>query len=113
MGRSIGFVGTGLMGRGMVRSLLRKGHPVRVWNRTRRKAEDLAQAGATVAATPADAARDADVVISMLADPDAVAACFEGPDGILSTLRKGAVVIDSSTVSPPSTRRMGELVAAA
>lgn len=112
MGRSIGFVGTGLMGRGMARSLLRRGHPVAVWNRTRAKAEELAGAGARVAASPADAARGADVVVSMLADPAAVAACFEGPDGILSALRKDAVVIDSSTVSPPSTRRMAELVSA-
>src|SRR5258708_5270103 len=112
MGRSIGFVGTGLMGRGMARSLLRKGHALRVWNRTRSKAADVAKAGAQVASSPAEAARGADVVFSMLADPDAVAACFEGPDGILSTLHKGAVVIDSSTVSPTSTKRLAGLVAA-
>jgi 3-hydroxyisobutyrate dehydrogenase-like beta-hydroxyacid dehydrogenase len=112
MGRSIGFVGTGLMGRGMARSLLRKGHSLRVWNRTRSKAEDVAKAGGQVAATPAEAARGAGVVFSMLADPDAVSACFEGPDGILSTLQKGAVVIDSSTVSPPSTKRLAGLVGA-
>ena len=93
MGRSIGFVGTGLMGRGMARCLLRKGHSLRAWNRTRSKAEDVAKAGGLVVATPAEAARGADVVFSMLADPDAVSACFEGPDGILSTLQKGAVVI--------------------
>jgi len=112
MGRSIGFVGTGLMGRGMARSLIRKGHALRVWNRTRSKAEDVAKAGAAVASSPAEAARGADVVFTMLADPAAVAACVEGPDGILSTLGKGAVVIDSSTVSPPSTRRMADLIRA-
>lgn len=112
MGRSIGFVGTGLMGRGMARSLLRQGHALCVWNRTRSKADDVAKAGAQVASSPAEAARGADVVFSMLADPDAVAACFEGPDGILSTLSTGAVVIDSSTVSPTSTKRMADLVAA-
>ena len=112
MGRTIGFVGTGLMGRGMVRSLIRKGHALRVWNRTRSKAEEAAKAGATVASSPAEAARGADVVFTMLADPAAVSACFEGPDGILSALGKGAVVIDSSTVSPPSTRRVAELVRA-
>lgn len=111
MGRTIGFVGTGLMGRGMARSLIRKGHSLRIYNRTRSKAEEVAKAGGQVAATPADAARGADVVLTMLSDPGAVAACFEGPDGILSTLQKGAVVIDSSTVSPPSTKRMAELVA--
>jgi len=112
MGRSIAFVGTGLMGRGMARSLIRKGHSLQIYNRTRAKAEEVAQLGATVAATPAEAARGADVVISMLADPKAVADCFEGPDGILSALKKGAVVIDSSTVSPPTTQRMAEQVRA-
>src|SRR5689334_17007601 len=112
MGRTIGFVGTGLMGRGMARSLIRKGHTVRVYNRTRAKAEEVAQLGATVAATPADAARGADVVITMLADPQAVRDCFEGPTGILSTLAKDAVVIDSSTVSPPTTKKMADAVRA-
>src|SRR5476649_1682197 len=95
MGRTVGFVGTGLMGRGMARSLIRKGHALRIYNRTRAKAEEVAKAGGQVASTPAEAARGADVVFTMLADPAAVAACFEGPDGILSTLQKGAIVIDS------------------
>jgi 3-hydroxyisobutyrate dehydrogenase len=112
MGRTIGFVGTGLMGRGMARSLIRKGHAVRVYNRTRAKAEEVAQLGAAVAATPADAARGASVVVTMLADPQAVAACYEGPDGLLSALSKDAVVIDSSTVSPPTTRTMAAAVRA-
>jgi 3-hydroxyisobutyrate dehydrogenase len=100
------------MGRGMARSLLRKGHALQIYNRTRAKAEDVAQLGGRVAATPAEAARGADVVITMLADPKAVADCFEGPDGILSTLRKGAVVIDSSTVSPTATKKTAQSVAA-
>ena len=112
MGRTIGFVGTGLMGRGMARSLIRKGHAMRIYNRTRAQAEEVAQLGGTVARTPAEAARGADVVISMLADPKAVADCFEGDDGILSTLQKGAVVIDSSTVSPPTTKKMADQVRA-
>jgi 3-hydroxyisobutyrate dehydrogenase-like beta-hydroxyacid dehydrogenase len=112
MGRRIGFVGTGLMGRGMARSLLRKGHALQIYNRTRAKAEEVAQLGGKVAATPAEAARGADIVITMLADPKAVADCFEGPDGILSTLQKGAVVIDSSTVSPPTTQKMAQSVLA-
>src|SRR6185436_11343986 len=112
MGRTIGFVGTGLMGRGMARSLIRKGHALQVYNRTRAKAEEVAQLGGKVAATPADAARGADVVVTMLADPKAVADCFEGPQGLLSTLSKNAVVIDSSTVSPPTTKTMAEAVRA-
>jgi len=112
MGRTIGFVGTGLMGRGMARSLIRKGHALRIYNRTRAKAEEVAQLGGTVASTPAEAARGADVVVTMLADPQAVADCFEGDDGLLSTLQKGAVVIDSSTVSPPTTKKMADRVRA-
>jgi 3-hydroxyisobutyrate dehydrogenase-like beta-hydroxyacid dehydrogenase len=112
MGRTIGFVGTGLMGRGMARSLIRKGHAVRVYNRTRAKAEDVAQLGATVAATPAEAARGASVVVTMLADPQAVTDCYEGPDGLLSSLSRDAVVIDSSTVSPPTTQKMAAAVGA-
>jgi len=112
MGRTIGFVGTGLMGRGMARSLIRKGHAVQVYNRTRAKAEDVAQLGATVAATPADAARGASIVVTMLADPQAVADCYEGPTGLLSTLSRDAVVIDSSTISPPTTKKMADAVRA-
>ena len=112
MGRTIGFVGTGLMGRGMARSLIRQGHAVQVYNRTRAKAEEVAQLGARVAATPAEAARGASVVVTMLADPQAVADCYEGSDGLLSTLSTDAVVIDSSTVSPPTTRKMADAVRA-
>lgn len=112
MGRTIGFVGTGLMGRGMARSLLRKGHALQIYNRTRAKAEEVAALGGRVADTPAEAARGADVVVTMLADPQAVADCFEGPRGLLSTLRAGAVVIDSSTVSPPTTKKMADAVRA-
>ena len=110
MARTIGFVGTGLMGRGMARSLIRQGHALRIYNRTRAKAEEVAQLGGQVAGTPAEAARGADVVVTMLADPRAVADCFEGPQGLLSTLGKGVVVIDSSTVSPPTTQKMADLV---
>jgi 3-hydroxyisobutyrate dehydrogenase-like beta-hydroxyacid dehydrogenase len=112
MPRTIGFVGTGLMGRRMARSLIRKAHALRVYDRTCAKAEEVAQLGAKVAASPADAARDADVIISMLSDPKAVADCFEGPQGILSTLKRGAVVIDSSTVSPLTTQKVAEQVRA-
>jgi 3-hydroxyisobutyrate dehydrogenase-like beta-hydroxyacid dehydrogenase len=112
MGRTIGFVGTGLMGRGMARSLLRKGHALQIYNRTRARAEEVAQLGGKVAATPAEATRGAEIVITMLADPKAVAECFEGPEGILSTLQKGAVVIDSSTVSPTTTQKMAQSVRA-
>jgi 3-hydroxyisobutyrate dehydrogenase-like beta-hydroxyacid dehydrogenase len=110
MKKKIGFIGTGLMGSGMARSLIRKGHEVRIYNRTRAKAEEVAKLGGVVAATPADAARDADVVVTMLADPAALLGVMEGPDGVLSSIKQGAVLIDSSTVSPPTTLRVLELL---
>lgn len=94
------------MGRGMVRSLQRAGHEVRAWNRTRAKAEEAVGDASKVASTPAEAARGADVVISMLADPAALLAVYEGPEGALQGLRRGAVVIDSSTVSPPTIQKL-------
>jgi 3-hydroxyisobutyrate dehydrogenase-like beta-hydroxyacid dehydrogenase len=107
---NIGFVGTGLMGAGMARSLIRKGHQVRIYNRTRAKAEAVAQMGGEVADSPADAARDADVIVTMLADPAALLAVVEGENGILKTIKPGAVLIDSSTVSPPVTLKVLELL---
>src|SRR5262245_58761180 len=109
--KKIGFIGAGLMGRGMARNLIRKGHDVRIYNRTRAKAEEVAGIGGTVADTPADAARDADVIVTMLADPTALLGVVEGGHGILATVRSGAVLIDSSTVSPPATLRVKELLA--
>ena len=68
----VGFLGTGVMGAGMVRSLRRADFPVQAWNRDRSKAEPLAQVGATIADSPEDAARGAEVVVTMLFDTDAV-----------------------------------------
>ncbi|MFE9169158.1 NAD(P)-dependent oxidoreductase [Streptomyces kebangsaanensis] len=66
--RTVAVLGTGIMGAAMARNLVRAGHAVRVWNRTRAKAEPLASDGAEVAGTPAEAVRDADVVLTMLHD---------------------------------------------
>src|SRR6266498_4210002 len=103
MKRTIGFIGTGLMGRGMARSLIRKGHSVRIYNRTRAKAEEVAQSGGQVVDSPAEAAEGADVIVTMLADPTAVLAVVEGAEGLLTRVQPGAVLIDSSTISPPTT----------
>jgi len=69
----VALLGTGIMGAGMGRSMLRAGLPLTVWNRTQAKSEALKVAGASVAATPADAVRDAQVIVTMLADGDRVA----------------------------------------
>lgn len=106
----IGFLGTGIMGRGMVRNLLRGGCDLQVYNRTKTRAEEAVEGRGRVVDTPADAARGAGVVFTMLADPEAVMACYEGPDGLLAGLAEGTVVIDSSTISKPATLRLAELV---
>jgi 3-hydroxyisobutyrate dehydrogenase-like beta-hydroxyacid dehydrogenase len=68
----IGFIGLGKMGVGMARNLMRAGHELTVYNRTKEKAASLVREGASVAATPAEAARDAEAVFTMLADDAAV-----------------------------------------
>jgi len=108
MPRTIGFIGTGLMGRGMARSLIRKGHTVKIYNRTRAKAEEVAEIGGKVVSTPAEATEGSEVVVTMLADPAAVLNVIEGADGVLKTIARGAVLIDSSTVSPPICMRVLE-----
>lgn len=108
MQRTIGFIGTGLMGRGMARNLIRKGHRVRIFNRTRSKAEEVARLGGELVGTPAAAAEGAEVIITMLSDPKAVLDVVEGEHGLLKTVQADAVLIDSSTISPPTTLRVCE-----
>lgn len=111
MAKEIGFIGLGIMGRGMARCLIRAGHRVRLYNRTRSKAEEVAQLGGIVVDSPAQAAKDADIVITMVADPPALLQVVEGPRGILETIRPGAVLIDSSTVAPSTSIRIAARVA--
>jgi 3-hydroxyisobutyrate dehydrogenase-like beta-hydroxyacid dehydrogenase len=94
----VGLIGLGNMGSAMARSLLRAGHRVTVYNRTRQRAEALRAEGAIVAATPAEACRG-DAVITMLADDKAVESQVFGRDGILASLPRGGVHISSSTIS--------------
>ncbi len=104
----IGFVGAGKMGSGMARNLLRAGHEVTVYNRTRAKAEALQHDGARVVDSPAETAIDAEAVFTIVSDDQAVAAAVLGEDGIASTLRKGAAHISSSTISVAFGRRLNE-----
>ncbi|GAB2750761.1 NAD(P)-dependent oxidoreductase [Streptomyces bullii] len=93
----IAFLGLGHMGAPMARRLLAAGHPLTVWNRTAVKAEPLAAEGAVRAASPAEAARDADVVITMLAGPEALGAVA---DAVAPVLRPGTSWLEMSTVGP-------------
>ncbi len=103
---TIGFVGLGKMGSGMARSLLRAGHKLTVYNRTREKTEALAKDGASVASTPAEASSNAEALFTMLADDHALDDVVFGTDGIAATLPKDAVHVSSSTISVALARRL-------
>ncbi|HEX7550734.1 MAG TPA: NAD(P)-dependent oxidoreductase [Candidatus Methylomirabilis sp.] len=106
MGQTVAFIGLGIMGGRMVRNVLKAGYAVRAQNRTAAKTEALRPLGATVASTPREAATGADIVVTMVADPPALAAVLEGPDGALAGCRPGTLVIDMSTVDPDTSRAM-------
>src|SRR5262245_11254916 len=103
----VGFVGLGLMGLPMARNLLRAGYQLTVHNRTAAKAEPLVAEGAQRADSPAEAARRADVVVTMVPDSPDVEAVVAGPGGLLAGIAAGATWIDMSTISPEVTRRLG------
>ncbi|UOZ08285.1 NAD(P)-dependent oxidoreductase [Amycolatopsis sp. WQ 127309] len=94
----IGVIGLGMMGGGMARALLAAGFEVTAYNRTAAKAAPLAAAGARIAASPAEAAADVDVVLLSLADEAAVTQVVF--DGLATRLRPGLTIVDTSTVSP-------------
>jgi 3-hydroxyisobutyrate dehydrogenase-like beta-hydroxyacid dehydrogenase len=97
---AVGWIGAGRMGYRLVERLLAAGCDVSVWNRTREKAEPLAELGATIVRSPADLA-DRDIVFTMVAGPDDFKAVTTGPDGVLTRPDTApAVLVDSSTVSP-------------
>lgn len=102
----LGFIGTGNMGFPMAANLLRAGHEVQVYNRSREKTAPLARQGATVVDTPAQAARGAKLVFSMLANDAAVKAATLGEDGVLAGLAAGAVHVSMSTVSPDTSSEL-------
>ncbi len=112
MSEQIGFIGLGVMGRPMAGHLLKKGHQLLVYNRSRGSVETLIAAGAIAAADIADLARRSTVVITMLPDTPDVERVISGPDGVLSSLAAGSIVIDMSSISPVATRRLSAAVAA-
>ncbi|HET6293406.1 MAG TPA: NAD(P)-dependent oxidoreductase [Kribbella sp.] len=93
----IAFLGLGSMGGPMARRVLAAGYPLTVWNRSPGRTEEFAKQGATVAESPADAVRDAEVVVTMLADPPAVR---EVVGAFASELRTGTFLIEASTIGP-------------
>ena len=107
----VGFIGLGVMGKPMAKNLIKAGHRLVVHNRSRLAVDELVAAGATAAGSPAEIARAAAVVITMLPDTPDVELVVTGGDGVLSTLQRGAVVVDMSSISPVATKRLAAAVA--
>jgi len=103
---SIGWIGTGVMGSAMCGHLLAAGHPVKVFSRTRQRAEPLVSSGATWASSPAEAAKGADFVITMVGYPSDVREVVLGEEGLLGTAREGATLIDMTTSEPQLAREI-------
>jgi 3-hydroxyisobutyrate dehydrogenase-like beta-hydroxyacid dehydrogenase len=97
---NLGFVGLGVMGGEMVNRLLGKGHTVTGYNRTRTKAEWLVKRGMKWADSPRAVSTAADITFSMVTNSAALEAIVEGPDGVLTSLSAGKILVDMSTVSP-------------
>ena len=109
----VAVLGAGNMAGAMVGTLRRAGFEVTVWNRTGSRAQAVAEAhGATVAPTADSAVGDSDVVLSSLADDEAVVATYLGDDGAASACGPDHVVLEMSTIAPDTARRVGEVVAA-
>lgn len=107
MKRAVGFIGLGIMGSVMAKRLQDAGHPLAVYNRTPAKAAPLVAAGARLAANPADAARGAEVLITMVTGSKDVEQVLLGPEGAVHGAAPGTVVVDMSTCSPDAARRIG------
>ena len=99
----IAFIGLGTMGAAMAANLRRAGFEVTAWNRTPGRADALEAMGVALAPTPAQAAGNADVVVSCVSDTPDVEAVLFGADGVASGLASGSLVIDCSTISPAAT----------
>jgi len=103
--KKIAYLGLGTMGSGMASNLLKAGYQLTVWNRSAEKCKPFARKGARVADTPADAARDVDLVMYILSNDEAVEDVVLGASGILRGIQEGQIAIDMSTVLPETSLR--------
>ncbi len=106
MSEKLGFIGLGIMGKGMALNLLKKGHDLCVWNRTSSKVDELVAAGATAGNSPADVASKSDIVFICVSDTPDVEAVVLGESGVLEGVKSGALVVDHSTISPQVTKEI-------
>ena len=105
----VAFIGLGTMGSGMAARLIAAGFPLTVYNRTRHAAESFRKDGASVAGSPGEAARSADVVVAMVADDGASREVWTGGDGVLGSVCPGALLIDCSTITAEWARELADL----
>ena len=111
MTETVGFIGLGLMGRPMATNLRKAGWPLVVHSRSSGPVDALIAAGAHRASSPAEVARRATRIITMLPDSPDVEQVLEGPDGVFSALQPGTILIDMSTIAPAAARRLAERAA--
>jgi 3-hydroxyisobutyrate dehydrogenase len=111
MTERVGFIGLGIMGRGMARNLLKAGFPLMVWNRTASRMDELVAEGATAGQDPADVAAGSDVIITCVSDTPDVEQVILGERGVIEGVKRGALVIDMSTISPQATQAIAAKLA--
>ena len=105
---TIGFIGLGLMGRPMAKNLVKAGYPLVVHSRSRGPVDDLVAAGAKAAASPAEIARQATRIITIVPDSPDVERVLDGPHGVFTAMQPGTIVIDMSSIAPGVARRLAE-----
>src|SRR5688572_22405608 len=106
MPETIGFIGLGLMGKPMAANLLKAGYPVVVHSRSQGPVGELVGAGARRGASPADVARQATRIITMVPDSPDVERVLEGPDGVFTAMQPATVIIDMSSIAPATAIRL-------
>jgi len=110
MAERVGFVGLGIMGKPMATNLMDAGYKLTVHNRSPEKANELGEAGASVANSPKEVAENADIIITMLPDSPQVSEVVAGEEGVLEGITEGSLIVDMSTISPVVTEELSEAV---
>jgi len=112
MGKKIGFIGLGIMGKPMSKNLIKAGYDLIVYDIDREKIDEVVAAGAKGASSPKKVAENSDVIITMLPDSPQVEEVIMGPNGVIEGAKKGSIVVDMSSINPLVTRKIAEELAA-
>jgi len=111
MAERIGFIGLGIMGRGMANNLLKAGFTLTVWNRTASRMDAFVEAGAKAGSSPADVAANSDIIVTCVSDTPDVERVIMGEDGVIHGAKAGSLVLDCSTISPQVTKEIAAKLA--